>query len=81
MPSSWISRCRKWMDIQATREIRKLDRPDAKTIPIVAMTANAFSEDIQQSKEVGMDAHVAKPIDIDVLCSTLEKKCCMADRE
>ncbi|MFR1724898.1 PAS domain-containing protein [Emergencia timonensis] len=58
---------------QATREIRKLDRPDAKTIPIVAMTANAFSEDIQQSKEVGMDAHVAKPIDIDVLCSTLEK--------
>ena len=58
---------------EATRIIRAMDRADAKTIPIVAMTANAFSEDIQKSQEAGMNAHVAKPIDIDVLCNTLIK--------
>lgn len=58
---------------EATRTIRELDRPDAKTIPIIAMTANAFAEDIQTSLESGMNAHVAKPIDLDVLCDTLYK--------
>lgn len=47
---------------QATRAIRSLNRPDAKTIPIIAMTANAFAEDIKRSKDVGMNGHVAKPI-------------------
>ena len=56
---------------QATRAIRALPRPDAAGIPIVAMTANAFAEDVQASVEAGMDAHVAKPIDMEVLRATL----------
>ena len=68
------------MDIQmpvlngyaATRAIRAMDRKDAKTIPIVAMTANAFAEDVQAAQEAGMSAHVAKPIDMQVLWSTLD---------
>ena len=69
------------MDIQmpvmngydAARAIRALDRPDAKTIPIVAMTANAFAEDVQASMEAGMNAHLAKPIDMAALKAVLEK--------
>ena len=49
---------------EATRAIRALDRADAKTIPIVAMTANAFVEDIQESKAAGMNEHISKPLDI-----------------
>lgn len=71
------------MDIQmpklngydAAREIRGTDRGDAKEIPIIAMTANAFAEDIQLAMEAGMNAHVAKPIDVGVMraaiCKTL----------
>ena len=56
----------------ATREIRRsVERSDARTIPIVAMTANAFSEDTRKSLDAGMNAHVAKPIDIDFLQTTL----------
>ena len=51
----------------ATRAIRALDHPLAKEIPIIAMTANAFSEDIRDALEAGMSAHVAKPIDMAVL--------------
>ena len=51
----------------ATKTIREMDREDAKTIPIIAMTANAFSEDIKKSQEVGMNAHIAKPIDMEKL--------------
>lgn len=58
---------------EATRAIRKLNRPDAGTIPIAAMTANAFSEDVQASLNAGMNAHVAKPIDVEVLRDTLGK--------
>ena len=58
---------------EATRRIRQTDRPDAGTIPVIAMTANAFAEDIQASVEAGMSAHVAKPIDVNVLWSTLKK--------
>lgn len=47
----------------ATQKIRKADRPDAKTIPIVAMTANAFAEDVQKSKSYGMNAHISKPME------------------
>ncbi|MCB6200469.1 PAS domain-containing hybrid sensor histidine kinase/response regulator [Extibacter muris] len=56
---------------EAARAIRALDRPDAKTIPIVAMTANAFAEDVHSALDAGMNAHVAKPIDVDVLRATL----------
>ncbi len=49
---------------QATTAIRAMDREDAKTIPIIAMTADAFSEDIHKCLECGMNAHVAKPIDV-----------------
>lgn len=50
--------------LAATRAIRALDRPDAATIPIIAMTGNAFQEDVQECLEAGMDAHIAKPIDV-----------------
>lgn len=56
---------------EATRAIRALHRPDASVIPIVAMTANAFAEDVQASRDAGMTAHIAKPIDFDVLRATL----------
>ncbi len=56
---------------EATRTIRGLARTDAQTIPIIAMTANAFSEDILQSQLAGMNAHISKPIDIEVLITTL----------
>ena len=60
--------------LEATREIRRnLMRPDAQTIPIIAMTANAFSDDTRKSIESGMNAHVAKPIDTELLYTTLEK--------
>ena len=57
--------------LTAAREIRKLDREDAKTIPIIAMTANAYQEDIQMSKAAGMNAHLAKPIEPKKLYSIL----------
>ncbi len=57
----------------ATRAIRKLEREDAKTIPIIAMTANAFAEDVQAALAAGMDAHVAKPIDPELLRVSLKK--------
>ncbi len=56
---------------EATRAIRETGRPDAKRIPIIAMTANAFAEDVQASLDAGMTAHIAKPIDVDVLRNTL----------
>ena len=51
--------------------IRALDRDDAKTIPIIAMTANVFDEDIKRSHEVGMNAHLSKPIETERLYETL----------
>lgn len=59
--------------LQATKEIRNGKNPLGKTIPIVAMTANAFSEDVQQCIEAGMDAHIAKPLDIAALEKTLRR--------
>ena len=49
--------------LTAVREIRTLNRVDATTVPIIAMTANAFADDVENAREAGMDAHVAKPID------------------
>ncbi|MCI5639399.1 MAG: response regulator, partial [Lachnospiraceae bacterium] len=63
--------------IEATREIRHTDRPDAETIPIIAMTANAFQDDKEATKEAGMNAHLSKPINIGqivtVVCREVSK--------
>ena len=56
---------------EAVMAIRRSKNPLGQTIPIVAMTANAFSEDVQQSIDSGMDAHISKPIDISVLEKTM----------
>lgn len=57
--------------LEATRHIRSSEHPNAKTIPIVAMTANAFAEDIKATQESGMNAHLSKPIDTDILFQTI----------
>ena len=59
--------------LEATRTIRGLQRDDAKTIPIIALTANAFDEDVQQSMQAGLNAHLSKPVEPAVLFETLEK--------
>lgn len=69
------------MDIQmpvmngydAAQEIRSCAHPEAKTIPIAAMTANAFAEDVQKSMAAGMNAHISKPVNMEVLKSTVFK--------
>ena len=58
--------------LEATTIIRSLDRSDAKSIPIIALTANAFDEDVQRSLQAGMNAHLSKPIDNNALFATLE---------
>lgn len=58
---------------EAARNIRAMNRPDAQVIPIIAVTANAFAEDIAMTTEAGMNAHISKPIDFEVLCRTLEE--------
>ncbi|MDD6733420.1 MAG: response regulator, partial [Lachnospiraceae bacterium] len=70
-----------FMDIQmplmngydATRAIRAMNRNYCKQIPIVAMTANAFAEDVQAAKTVGMNEHIAKPLDLNYLIQILKK--------
>ena len=59
--------------LEATAAIRALDRPDAKAIPIIALTANAFDEDVQRSLQVGMNAHLSKPVEPEHLYQTLEE--------
>lgn len=59
--------------LEATAAIRALDRADAAKIPILALTANAFDEDVQRSLQVGMNAHLSKPVDPDQLYQTLEE--------
>ncbi|MBQ6928494.1 MAG: amino acid permease [Oscillospiraceae bacterium] len=59
--------------LRATAAIRALPRPDAKEIPIIAMTANAFDEDVQSSLHAGMDAHLSKPVEPDILYKTLRE--------
>ena len=58
--------------LEATRMIRAMNREDAKKIPIIALTANAFDEDVQRSMQAGLNAHLSKPVEPDVLFKTLE---------
>ena len=59
--------------LTATRKIRQLNHPDAQTIPIIALTANAFEEDVKQCLQAGMNAHLSKPVDIERLKALLGK--------
>ena len=59
--------------LEAAAAIRALDRPDAAVIPIIALTANAFDEDVQRSLQAGMNAHLSKPVESDLLYQTLEE--------
>ena len=58
--------------LEATRRIRAMDREDARLVPIIALTANAFDEDVQRSLQAGLNAHLSKPVQPEVLFETLE---------
>ncbi len=58
--------------LEATRAIRSMEREDAKTIPIIALTANAFDEDVQRSIQAGLNAHLSKPVEPALLFEKLE---------
>lgn len=59
--------------LETARQIRRLDREDAKQIPIIAMTANAFAEDVEASSQAGMNAHLSKPVDPTMVYNTLQQ--------
>ena len=61
--------------LAATKIIRGLERPDAESIPIIAVTANAFDEDAQKCREAGMDAHLAKPLEMEKVVATITRCC------
>ncbi len=58
---------------EATRKIRKLENPELSSIPILAMSANAFEEDKREAMRCGMNGHISKPIDVDNLLETLNE--------
>ena len=58
---------------ESTRAIRALPRPDSRSIPIVAMSANAFVEDIQACEQAGMNGHVPKPVSLPTLADTMQR--------
>ena len=66
--------------LEATATIRALDREDAKRIPIIALTANAFDEDVQRSLQAGMNAHLTKPIEPNILYQVLGELIYEAER-
>lgn len=59
--------------LEATKAIRQMDREDAKTVPIFAMTANAFSEDVKKSLEAGMNEHLVKPLEEEKMIGLIER--------
>ena len=65
--------------LELAKAIRSLSRADAKTVAIIAMTANAFEEDVNKSQLAGMDAHLSKPIEPELLYKTLQR--CITSRE
>ena len=58
--------------LEATTRIRAMDRKDARAIPIIALTANAFDEDVQRSLQAGLNAHLSKPVEPQAIYETLE---------
>ena len=58
---------------EATRIIRGMERTDARSVPIIALTANAFAEDVVKSTEAGMNAHITKPVDMEKLKECMAK--------
>ncbi|MBR6245627.1 response regulator [bacterium] len=59
--------------LEAAKAVRAMERGDAKTIPVIALTANAFDDDVQRSLNAGLNAHLSKPIEPEALFETLEK--------
>ena len=67
--------------LNAAKAIRSLDRPDAQTIPIIAMTANSFQEDVDAALAAGMSGFVSKPVDINILFRELHRTIRAAERK
>lgn len=67
--------------LEATEVIRAMKREDARRIPIIALTANAFDEDVQRSLQAGMNAHLSKPVDSDQLIRVLGELIYQAEEE
>lgn len=67
--------------LEATRAIRASGRPDAESIPVIALTANAFDEDVQRSMQAGLNAHLSKPVEPEALFDTLENLIESSQRE
>ena len=67
--------------LEATRAIRASGRPDAESIPVIALTANAFDEDVQRSMQAGLNAHLSKPVEPEELFDTLENLIESSQRE
>ena len=61
--------------LETAQAIRVLDRPDAQTIPMIAMSANAYAEDVEKSLTAGMNAHLTKPIRFDTVIETIQEFC------
>lgn len=61
--------------LEAAKAIRGLSRPDAPTVPIIALSANAFAEDIQKSKNAGINEHLAKPLEMDKVLKVIASYC------
>lgn len=61
--------------LEAAEKIRALDRPDSETVPIFAMTANAFSDDAARSRKAGMNEHLTKPLDLEKITKAVRKYC------
>ena len=59
--------------LEAAKAIRRLDRPDAHTVPIIAMTADVFTNDVQECLKAGMNDHISKPVNQEILFQTLAK--------
>ena len=66
---------------EATKAIRSLDNESLSGIPIVAMTANAFQEDVEAAEKAGMQGHIAKPVDVEVLMKTLTEVLLEAEKK
>lgn len=67
--------------LEATRRIRSMEREDCRTIPIVAMSANAFDDDLKKSVECGMNGHLSKPVEVDKLYRTLHQVICEPEKK